>query len=69
MQREMYFYKKDVDWSTLNLGINIPVNLQDAFYQNANLSLKKGDNRKISLVIDGISYQATITNINFNRLV
>jgi len=67
MQHEMYFYKKDVDWSALNLGINIPVNMQDTFYQDTNLSLKKGDNKKILLVIDGITYQATITNINFNE--
>jgi 5-methylcytosine-specific restriction endonuclease McrA len=64
---ELYFYKKEVDWSLLNEGINIPVSLQNVFYQNTKLYLQKGDKKKISLVIDGIGYQATLTNINFDE--
>ncbi len=29
-----YFYKKEVDWSTLNQGISIPVTLQLEVYNN-----------------------------------
>jgi 5-methylcytosine-specific restriction endonuclease McrA len=64
---ELYIYKKEIDWSTLNLGINIPISLQDVFYDNLNIRLKKGENKNIRLIIDGNEYSAILTNINFDE--
>ena len=63
----LYIYKKEIDWSALHLGLNIPVSLQDVFYKNLKLRLKKGENKKIKLLIDGIEYPVVLTNIGFDE--
>jgi len=60
-------YKKEVDWSALHLGVNIPVTLQNVFYQNMKLRLKRGDTKKIKLLFQGEEYRVTLTNISFNE--
>ena len=67
MDTGLYIYKKEVDWSTLHLGLNIPISLQDFFYKNLKLRLKKGENKKIKLVIDSIEYSVVLTNIAFDE--
>lgn len=67
MTNNLYIYKKEVDWSALNLGINIPISLQNIFYANINFKMKKGDNKKIKLIIDGVEYFASLANINFDQ--
>ena len=47
MLAEQFLYKKSVDWSTLNLGINIPISLQEKFYENLNIQLNKGESKTI----------------------
>ncbi len=44
MKEGCYIHKKEVDWSLLNFGLNIPVALQVMFYENIKGYLKKGDN-------------------------
>jgi len=51
---DLYIYKKEIDWSALHLGLNIPISLQDIFYQNLKLRLKKGETKKIKLLLDDI---------------
>jgi len=63
---EQYLYKKVVDWSSLNRGINIPVSLQSLFYDNINFRMKKGDSKKITIIIEGIEYSANLSNIGFD---
>ncbi|GHV33965.1 hypothetical protein FACS1894187_03580 [Synergistales bacterium] len=67
MQAESYLYKKDVDWSALHLGINIPVSLQEKFYQTLQLRIAKGETRKITLIVENTEYQATLSNISFDK--
>jgi predicted restriction endonuclease len=64
---ELYIYKKGIDWSTLHLGINIPISLQDVFYDNIAIRLKKGENKNILLMVEGKEYPAVLTNINFDE--
>jgi len=66
MITDLYIYKKEVDWSALNIGINIPISLQSVFYENIELVMKKGDSKKIKLLLDGIEYPVTLNNIYFD---
>lgn len=66
MTSEAYIYKKEIDWSVLHLGINIPVSSQDIFYDNMKIRLKKGESRKIKLMIENNEYTVTLTNISFD---
>jgi len=67
MTTSLYIYKKEIDWSALHLGLNIPISLQDVFYSNLNLRLKKGEKKTIKLLIDGIEYPVALTNIAFDE--
>ena len=66
MLSNAYLYKKVIDWSALNYGINIPISLQLQFYASINLKMKKGDKKKITLLLDGKEYDAVLTNIFFD---
>jgi predicted restriction endonuclease len=68
MNNELYIYKKAVDWSALHLGFNIPLLLQDVFYENLNFQLKRGESRRISLMVGNDVYPATMTNIKFDEV-
>jgi hypothetical protein len=67
MISNLYIYKKEIDWSALHLGVNIPVSLQNIFYKNINIKLRKGENKKIKLLLDGVEYPALLTNIYFDE--
>jgi len=67
MLTEQYLYKKVVDWSVLNYGINIPVSMQNLFYDSVNFRMKKGDTKKIAILLNGISYVGNLTNIYFDE--
>jgi predicted HNH restriction endonuclease len=67
MTSSLYIYKKEIDWSVLQLGLNIPISLQDIFYQNLKLRLNKGENKKIKLLLDGVEYPVILTNIAFDE--
>jgi 5-methylcytosine-specific restriction enzyme A len=66
MLSNAYLYKKVIDWSVLNYGINIPISLQMQFYESMNFKMKKGDNKKITLLLEGKEYAAVLTNIPFD---
>ena len=68
MNTDLYIYKKEIDYSALHYGLNIPISLQDIFYQNLKLRLKKGENKKIKLLIDNIEYPVILTNIYFDQI-
>jgi len=67
MNNNLYIYKKEIDWSALHLGLNIPISLQDIFYQNLKLRLEKGENKKIKLIVEGVDYLVVVTNIAFDE--
>lgn len=63
---ENYVYKKEVDWSLFNWGLTLPIENQVVFGRNMNGFLKRGESKEINLYLDGRSYKARITNVNFN---
>ena len=67
MNISLYIYKKEIDWSALHLGVNIPVSLQNVFYENIKLKLNKGENKKIKLIVEGEEYPVILTNIYFDE--
>jgi hypothetical protein len=67
MLSNLYIYKKEIDWSALHLGVNIPISLQNIFYENIKIKLQKGENKKIKLLLDGVEYPAILTNIYFDE--
>lgn len=66
-ETETYIHKKEVDWSALNLGINIPVSVQIDFHNQISKNLTKGDTIDIKIIIHGEFYSAKLTNINFDK--
>jgi hypothetical protein len=62
-----YIFKKVIDWSALNLGVNIPILLQGAFYDSLKITLKKGETRKVRLLLDGVEYKVLLSNIGFDE--
>ena len=64
---EAYIYKKEVDWSVLYYGINIPVSIQVAFQQQFNNFLKKGESKEIILQLEDKSYKVKLINQNFDK--
>lgn len=64
---ENYFYKKQVDWSVLNLGINIPVTIQQEIYNLIGEKLSKGDKSKISIVYNDKIYIVLLVNQSFDE--
>lgn len=66
MMTENYVYKKEVDWSLLNEGITLPFDNQVVFGQILGRFLKRGESKNITLYLNGKSYKAKISNVNFN---
>jgi predicted HNH restriction endonuclease len=67
MPASLYIYKKEIDWSALHLGVNIPVSLQNIFYDNIKIKLNKGETKKIKLIVEGEEYPVILTNIYFDE--
>ncbi len=61
-----YVYKKEVDWSLLHEGLTLPVDNQVIFGKIMGNFLPRGASKNITLYLDGKSYQAKITNVNFH---
>lgn len=64
---ELFILKKQVDWSLLTYGFNIPVEFQLLVHESTGGYLAPGKQRKIKLLIDGVLYNATLCNIGFDR--
>ena len=62
---ESYVYKKEVDWSLLHEGLTLPVENQVVFGRLMNRFLARGESKSINLYLNGKSYAAKITNVNF----
>lgn len=62
---ENYVYKKEVDWSLLNEGLTLPVKNQVVFGRSMGKFLHRGESKNITMYLDGKSYKAKITNVNF----
>ena len=66
MQEGCYIYKKEVDWSLLNQGMSIPVNIQVVFYASISHYINRGEEKPIKLVIEGKTYSAALINQKFD---
>lgn len=66
MVTENYVYKKEVDWSLLNEGLTLPFDNQVVFGQIMGRFLNRGESKDITLYLNGKSYNAKITNVNFD---
>ncbi len=66
MEKSIIF-TKEIDWSTLNYGFNIPVEMQEALYQVFGRRLSIGEGISIPLTIAGVTYTAKLTNSAFDR--
>ena len=60
--------KKEIDWSALHLGLHIPVDSQNFFYQNLKLRLKKGEKKTLRLILDGVEYPVILEHIGLNEI-
>jgi predicted HNH restriction endonuclease len=67
MTSALYIYKKEIDWSALHFGVNIPVSLQNIVYDNIKIKLNKGENKKVKLIVEGEEYPVILTNIYFDE--
>jgi hypothetical protein len=45
-----YAYKKEVDWSLLNQGLSIPLDIQVIFQKNIKKFIRRGESKDIYLV-------------------
>lgn len=66
MTTENYVYKKEVDWSLLQEGLTLPFDNQVVFGQIMGRFLRRRESKDITLYLNGKSYKAKITNVNFD---
>lgn len=67
MLSDCYVYKKEVDWSLLNQGLSIPLDIQVIFHNNIKKFINRGESKDIFLVLDGVSYKVKLVNQKFNE--
>ena len=66
MSAENYVYKKEVDWSLFNYGLNIPIQHQVKFKQIAGRFIERGESKPITLYLNGSSYKARLNNLKID---
>ena len=66
MSAENYVYKKEVDWSLFNYGLNIPIQHQVKFKQIASRFIERGESKPITLYLNGRSYKARLNNLKID---
>ena len=62
-----YVYKKEVDWSLLNQGFSIPLDIQVVFQNNIKKFIRRGESKDIFLVLDGVTYKVKLVNQKFDE--
>jgi 5-methylcytosine-specific restriction enzyme A len=66
MEEGVFILRKSVDWSLLVYGFNIPIAIQSLFYNKTGELIPKGVSKKINIIIQGETFEAILTNINFD---
>lgn len=61
-----YVYKKEADWSLLNQGLSIPLDIQVIFQNNIKKFIGRGESKDI-LILDGVSYKVKLVNQKFDE--
>lgn len=62
-----YVYKKEVDWSLLNEGLSIPLDIQVTFQNNIKKFISRGESKDIFLILEGASYKVKLKNQKFDE--
>lgn len=68
MEENYYVYKKEVDWSLLNQGFSIPLDIQVIFQSNIRRFIRRGESKDIFLWLDGNSYKVKLINQPFDEI-
>lgn len=66
--RNSYVYKKEVDWSLLNQGLSIPLDIQVVFQNNIKEFIQRGESKEIFLYLEGVSYKVKLVNQKFDEV-
>lgn len=64
---QSYVYKKEIDWSVLTAGWTLPIDNQVVFGQIMGRFLQRGEKKEAIFFLEGESFRATITNVNFSE--
>ena len=62
-----FLFEKEVDQSLLKSGLTIPVDAQETIQDAVGVHLSKGQKADISVIINGKSYTAALTNVNLDE--
>lgn len=62
-----YVYKKEVDWSLLNQGLSIPIDIQVIFQNNIKKFISRGESKDIYIILEGASYKVKLVNQKFDE--
>jgi hypothetical protein len=60
-------FRKPVDQSLLKAGTTLPLDIQSKLMQEIGVQLKRGEKQIINIVIEGASYEALMTYVDFNE--
>lgn len=67
VMNQEYLLKKEVDWSALLRGISIPSAIQSIFYHPTAHHLKKGESRKVKILLNSLEFVVNLSNIKFDE--
>lgn len=67
LEQHNYVHKKEVDWSVLQQGVNIPVTIQVIFQSTVNRFIQRGQSKEIYLILEGRTYKARLVNQKFDE--
>jgi hypothetical protein len=62
-----FILQKDVNWSLLTEGLAIPISVYSRFAEWDASILTHGASKPVKIIIDGVFYEATLKNQNFDQ--
>ena len=63
----MLIFYKAIDFSVLNAGFTIPIVHKEMLFSSLGFSLKRGDRKKVTILIGSEAFSADMVNIMFNE--
>ena len=63
-----YVYKAEVNWSLLTEGLTLTVENQVVFSRNMGKFLQRGEQKEITLYLNGKGYKAQIRHLTFQDI-
>ena len=63
----VFLFDKNVDQSLLKSGLTVPKEQQEELLKSVGIQLEKGEKTNIKIFINGTSYEAVLTNVNFTN--